>query len=349
VKFPSLPKTAFFGLRSALGARAPIVPSWRMTLAGTALLVFSCATVDPPSPPARTTDLCPCIGADCTTLSPATRFGLYDEDFCGPYSSELDRHISLLGAVPAYASWFIQIDDTFPGAIISANSSRSINTVISINLMSLSLDSARNDSVLAEIAGGVWDSTLTVFAGRAVACGETVFLRFGYEMNGDWFSWGNKPQQFVAAWHHAHALFLAAGAHSVRWVFSPNILCAGQTFEHDILPYYPGDSEVDVIGVDGYNFGDGYDQWHSWTSFGDVVVPTLEKLKAFDKPRWVTETACPNDPRRPAWIEDMTAYLDRNPCIEAVFWFSAAKPNEPDFRIESDSASLAVLRTWLRR
>ena len=47
--------------------------------------------------------------------------------------------------------------------------------------------------------------------------GHPFFLRFNWEMNGDWFAWmegvnGNQPGESVAAWRHVHDIFTAVGA-----------------------------------------------------------------------------------------------------------------------------------------
>jgi hypothetical protein len=42
-------------------------------------------------------------------------------------------------------------------------------------------------------------------------------------------------------------------------------------------------------------------------------------------------------------------FMDANPCVRAMLWFDAKNGNEPDFRLESDSASLNAMRNWLKK
>ena len=47
--------------------------------------------------------------------------------------------------------------------------------------------------------------------------GHPFFLRFDWEMNGNWFPWsegvnGNQSGEFVAAWRHVHDIFTSVGA-----------------------------------------------------------------------------------------------------------------------------------------
>jgi len=56
-----------------------------------------------------------------------------------------------------------------------------------------------------------------------------------------------------------------------------------------------------------------------------------------------------SDSRRPQWLRDLFAFMDANPCIEAMLWFDAHKSGEPDFRLTSDSASLSIVQAWLAK
>ena len=75
-----------------------------------------------------------------------------------------------------------------------------------------------------------------------------------------------------------HLIFKKAGAHNVKWMFSPNVLWGDKTFEKDILPYYPGDSLVDMVGLDGYNFGDHKSAHHKWQSYDEVFGASIDDV-----------------------------------------------------------------------
>jgi hypothetical protein len=315
------------------------------TAAGTLLLslLLSCSRLIGPENP-----LSICDDNGTVDLKPnAERFGFFALEFYGNYPAYLDSFSSLLGAHPGYILWFQQIDDPFPAAVVAGAAARGISAVISLNIKSLNLDSVRNDTLLREIPLGIWDSTLAAFAAAAAHSGNVMYLRFGYEMNGDWFPWGNKPADFVSAWNHARGIFNDGGADNVRWVFSPNVLWEDRTFEGNILPFFPGDSSVDIVGLDGYNCGDNCDQWHHWQSFREIFGRSLRGMKTLGKPLWITEIGCVADPRRPAWIEDALFFMDNNPCVDAMLWFNAHKPSKPDYRLEADSASLTLIKNWL--
>jgi beta-mannanase len=320
------------------------------TIVATAFCALCSCSGLAPSTPDQNVDICPAEQGQ-PVRNNARSFGFFADDLYGNYDAALQQHVERLGDTPGYVLWFIDIDDSFPQQVVAGNWARGMRTVVSVNiqLSPPDTDSVREDTLLNEIVAGGWDARLGQFADRARAFGHQLYYRFGYEMNGAWFHYGEKPRLFVQAWCHTRDIFHQQGADSVAWVFSPGALWDGKTFEHDLQPYYPGDSVVDVVGLDGYNFGDGYDVYHSWQSFADVFVPTLLRVRQFGKPLWIAETGCPVDARRPVWIGDMLDYLDRNRCVEAVFWFDVHKDSEPDFRIDEDSASVSVLREWLTR
>src|SRR5690606_22644377 len=155
--------------------------------------------------------------------------------------------------------------------------------------------SHRNDfHTLDSILAGRWDKYFRNFARDARAERQIIYYRFGYEMNGDWMVWGEQPEKFVKAWRRAWKIFKEEKAHNVRWVFSPNVIWGDRTVKSDIVPYYPGDKFVDVVGLDGYNFGDLHSRNHNWKSFTDVFQVSLDGLKRHfpNKPLWITEIGC---------------------------------------------------------
>jgi len=131
---------------------------------------------------------------------------------------------------------------------------------------------------LKNYATGTYDAGATGidqwFADMA-AWGHPFVLRLNWEMNGDWFSHapGNSTQvtasgtiaqaqiDYVAAWKHLHDRCVAQGATNVTWFWCPNIpdtltgpLATDLTKYSPLDKVYPGDSYVDAVGGDGYNW-----------------------------------------------------------------------------------------------
>ncbi len=115
------------------------------------------------------------------------------------------------------------------------------------------------DFQLSDVIAGNFDSYIREFAEDARDWGHPFFLRFNWEMNGNWFPWsegvnGNQSGEFVTAWRHVHDIFTAVGASNVTWVWCPNV-DPGNKLANSIASDYPGDEYVDWTGLDGYNWG----------------------------------------------------------------------------------------------
>jgi hypothetical protein len=116
---------------------------------------------------------------------------------------------------------------------------------------------------------------------RDVSRTAPVFLRFGWEMNGSWYSWGQQPQAYIRAFREI-ADAIHRHTRDVSMVWSPNI-GTGYPFpngtyspppgsrraklldtNHDgvldssddpYAPYYPGNRYVDAVGLTLTYFG----------------------------------------------------------------------------------------------
>lgn len=109
----------------------------------------------------------------------------------------------------------------------------------------------------------------------------TVFVRFGHEMNGPWYAWGQQPRAYVAAFRRV-ATAIHQAAPSAKMVWAPNE-ATGYPFpngpfppggprrvssqmdtnhnghldtgDDPYAPYYPGDRYVDWVGLTIYHYG----------------------------------------------------------------------------------------------
>jgi hypothetical protein len=76
-------------------------------------------------------------------------------------------------------------------------------------------------------------------------------IRLGWEMNGTWYPWGNDPTDYVNAYNNAaEAMKSVPGANfSFDWNVS-----AENPGSHPFQDYYPGNQNVNSIGIDSYDF-----------------------------------------------------------------------------------------------
>jgi hypothetical protein len=200
---------------------------------------------------------------------------------------------------------------------------------------------------LANVANGTFDEYIRSFALAVKAWGHPMFLRFNWEMNGDWFPWaqdanGNQPADYVAAWRHVHDIFVSVGATNVTWVWCPTV---DPNHEFGSLAaLYPGTAYVDWTCLDGYNFGTLRSP-HGWSTFKQTFSTTYEQIVekiAPDKPLMIGEVASSeHGGSKGAWITEMfneIANVDVK--VQAVVWFDWAQ--EGDWPIETSPASTAA-------
>jgi hypothetical protein len=205
------------------------------------------------------------------------------------------------------------------------------------------------DFQLADVIEGRYDEYIREFATKAKEWGHPFFLRFNWEMNGNWFPWaegvnGNAPGQSVAAWRHVHDIFASVGASNVSWVWCPFVDPAGSL--QDLNSLYPGDGYVDWTGLDGYNWGTNPAAPHGWRSFSQLFAKSYSEIAdtiAPSKPLMIGEMGSSEQGGSKAeWIKDALARVPTEyPKVRALLWFDKFDDNM-DWPIETSSAATAA-------
>jgi hypothetical protein len=205
---------------------------------------------------------------------------------------------------------------------------------------------------LTDIIGGTYDSMITARAQAVKSFGQKFFLRWGHEMNGNWYPWDGANNgadtaattTFIAAYRHIHDLFVAAGATNALWVFCPNVNSVPDESWNQWQNYYPGDAYVDWMGFDGYNWGT-VQTTSTWQSFPTIAGQIYPSLATKGKPIMIPETASAElGGDKAAWIAAILPSLKTTfPGVKALVWFQMNK--ETDWRIDSSAASEAAFVT----
>ncbi len=201
-----------------------------------------------------------------------------------------------------------------------------------------------NKQSLKDINAGLYDDYIRSWAQQIAKAQDLVYLRPFPEMNGDWTNWHGDPDKLVTAWQRLVKIFRDEGATQVRWVWSPNVTDEPRTPENRMELYYPGESYVDVLALDGYNWGNTR-PWTAWQSFDDIFEEPYKRVSKLGKqPIWIAEVASTEiGGDKAAWIQDMLS-SSNFPRVDAVIWFNENK--ETDWRIESSENSLNAFRQW---
>ncbi len=275
-------------------------------------------------------------------------FGFYFIDFrVSNIEAQLDEMTRRLECAPSYVMFYRDLPRPFWSSACAMIRDHGAIPVVSLELWGWH---EREGDMLADIAAGQYDDHLRQWARDAKEFGSPVFLRFGFEMNGNWFGWNGRPALFIEAWRRAHGIFQEEGATNVKWVFAPNCMSVPDTEENSIPKYWPGDEYVDWLAVDGYNFGEHHDRWHHWQPLSEVLAPVLD-LYAKERPNLpvlVSEFGCaPGKPgERAAWIAEAARSLKERPQVKGAIWFHFDKrrEGEPDWCFWDDAEEVRAFR-----
>lgn len=165
----------------------------------------------------------------------------------------------------------------------------------------------------AAVSTGVDDAQITAYAQALKSFGKPVFLRWCWEMNlAASHPMVGGPTGFVSAWQHIWTIFHQAGATNVAFVWCPAVT------GHDPAAYYPGDSYVDWLGIDGYDRSGS-------ATFADLFSGYYQQWVDHGKPMMVGETGA-RAPSQVAFIESIAADMPTLPEFKAVVYFDAAGP-----------------------
>lgn len=267
----------------------------------------------------------------------------------------LTRFESTVGTSVGIASYYYGYGDVFPGPteLALADGGRR-DVLVAWNM---------GQAPFRSWAAGDQDAYLDQIAAAARSYPYPLYVRPWPEMNGDWQDFQPTPDgglpaggtyaEFRAAWQHVVGYLREHGATNLRWVFNPTADTYAGTTPIDEI--WPGREYVDVLGLDGFNWGNG--GFFHWQSFSDIFLTQYRNLTALDPtaPVWICETGskepavddgAPVDRRhkKAQWVSDMFRFTGM-PRLTALVWFNARK--ERDWRVNSSSASLQAFRKAL--
>jgi hypothetical protein len=212
------------------------------------------------------------------------------------------------------------------------------------SILMVSWHGARYD----QITNGASDRLIASVAKKLAGMKRPILLRWGWEMNGDWFEWagsqnGQKPGAYVKAWRRIHGIFRDHQATNVAWVWSPNWNSAPDASWNRFQHYYPGDDYVDWVGVSGYDF---YDETPA------TLFTAVTEAYGGRKPLILSETAAVDlgAHTKARWIRKLATWAAKTPSLGAVVWFDTdiQEGTDHDFRPDTEADALAAYRAMVR-
>ena len=192
-------------------------------------------------------------------------------------------------------------------------------------------------SLRTAVLSGANDAYIDGWARGLAAFHQPVLLRFAHEMNDNaTYPWGvgvngNTVGDYLAAWRHVRAIFARYDTSNVQWVWNPNTIGDAPRSRYDATfqALYPGDDQVDWLGIDIYNTGPDLD-WGApyWRGFKDALARPYAALDALsNKPIILAEIgSSESGGSKSRWITDaLTTDMRNFPKVAAMVWFDVDK------------------------
>ncbi|MFI1770892.1 glycoside hydrolase family 26 protein [Flavobacteriaceae bacterium MEBiC06459] len=166
-----------------------------------------------------------------------------------------------------------------------------------------------------------------------------VIFRPFHEMNGSWFWWGKgncSPIEYIQLWRETLLLLRDKyKLHNILYTYSPNNISATDNY----LEWYPGDTFVDILGIDIYDFNNAKDYATSVKNNLEIVkniAVKKNKLYAF------TETGLEAIPTKDWFTKVLYPAIENTGISWVLFWRNYTKKhhylpykghgNEVDFK-----------------
>jgi hypothetical protein len=268
----------------------------------------------------------------------------------GTTTAELDSLATLVNEGPSLVTFYQDWNQPVPVTILNQIDARGATPVIAWEPWAWGGDANQPTYSLQNIISGNFDAYINQWAVGLKNYGKKVMLRFAHEMNGDWYPWservnGNSAGQYVSAWRHVRDIFTANGVTNVQWVWNPNVNSYGMT---DYASIFPGADYVDIVGLDGYNWGTTQTWGSTWQNPSDLFDGSITLLRSIapGKAILIAETAsAETGGDKAAWNSDLITYLNAQPDVMGFIWFNLNK--EVDWRVESSTTSANALKTAL--
>ncbi len=267
-----------------------------------------------------------------------------------PWSeNEINGIADKAGVRPTMLEYFVNWTEDFrPQAVVACYKQGAVPAITWEPWSGLQQGTSQKAYSLKRIIDGHYDDYITRFATAMRKAHWPIVLRFGHEMNGDWYPWserksGNSKGQYVQAWRHVHDIFDSIGADNVIWVWSPNIIRPVPSVSLGQL--YPGDRYVDWVGMVGYAADEE-------STAAQTFEPTLKRLRTFTQKRvLITETGAGPGQHQAGWTTDLFRWLSTRKDIIGFVWFEYNKESTgtKDWRFTAAPETLNAFRSGIKK
>jgi len=197
-------------------------------------------------------------------------------------------------------------------------------TVPTADMITVGAGSAPWRQVAAAGSGSALYSNIVRWAQTIKGRSGTVLVAYQHEPEASTSTSLGTSADFIAAYRHVVSIFRAQGVRNVKyvWQMTSYSFRTASSDKRYAAKWYPGDAYVDVVGGDGYSWGNCGGSWVSFASFTDPVV---KWARSHGKQASMPEFGAAPDSRRAAWLKDAHTYMAANSgTLSSVFYFNRA-------------------------
>ncbi len=277
------------------------------------------------------------------TAAACVRVGVYADN---PVST-LPALKRAVGSGLSVISAYVTAGEAIPASLISAANRDHAELMLTWEPDDGSDGAHQPSHRLSAVTSGRYDTSLRALAGQLDQVRAGAILRPMPEMNTPWYAWSgtvnhNSPALFIRAWKHVRQVVRStpAGRH-IQLLWAPYAWSTPDNAGNAISKYFPGASQVDLVGASGYNFGNRAPL--TWSDPGAVFAAAYQQIESLaPKPFWIAETASTaRGGDKAGWILSLSTLKSTSmPRLAGVVWYDVKDPLG-DFSLDGKSVRSA--------
>lgn len=204
---------------------------------------------------------------------------------------------------------------------------------------------------LRAVSSGRYDASLRRLVRQMRGLRPAPILRPMPEPNTPWYAWsgttkGNSAKAYVKAFKRVRRVVKGAGR-DVRVMWAPYARSIPDKDGNAIADYFPGASQVDLVGTSGYNFG--AKGGLAWADPEPLFADAYREITALaPKPFWIAETGSTSTGGNKAdWISQLSRLDAGMPLLRGIVWYDVRDRNG-DFRIRQSRKTTRAFKALAR-
>lgn len=193
-------------------------------------------------------------------------------------------------------------------------------------------------TTMKEVAEGGADKEIEAAITAVKAYKGPLIIRLAWEPNGNWYPYGfgyETAAEYIEGWKYVVDKFAEAEVSNVEWCWNVSNYDEFDKTVTDPSPYYPGDSYVDILGIDGYSVPEFP------TTPEEIFQPTLEILEELSGLKvFICETGASPDEEghdKSAWFTELGEWIEGTERIWALGYFNVEWEGGDDTIDSSDA------------